>query len=80
MQYDYAFEMATSNLRFGTGATREVGMDLAELGIKRVMVFTDPTVRELPPVRTVLESLEKEEIAYALFDQVRVEPTDTSLK
>ena len=80
MQYDYAFEMATSNLRFGTGATREVGMDLAELGIKRVMVFTDPNVRELPPVRTVLESLEKEEIAYALFDQVRVEPTDTSLK
>jgi len=80
MDYDYAFEMATSNLRFGNGATGEVGMDLTELRIKRVMVVTDPTVRELPPVRTVLESLEKEEIAYALFDQVRVEPTDTSLK
>ena len=80
MECDYAFEMATSNLRFGTGATREVGMDLAELGIKRVMVLTDPSLRKLPPVRTVLESLEKEEIAYTLFDQVRVEPTDTSLK
>jgi len=75
MEYDYAFEMATSNLRFGPGATREVGMDLAELGIKRVMVLTDPSLRKLPSVRTVLESLEKEEIAYALFDQVRVEPT-----
>ena len=80
MECDYAFEMATSNLRFGIGATREVGMDLAELGIKRVMVLTDPSLRKLPAVRTVLESLEKEEIAYTLFDQVRVEPTDTSLK
>ena len=32
MDHDYAFEMAASNLRFGSGATSEVGMDLAETG------------------------------------------------
>jgi hydroxyacid-oxoacid transhydrogenase len=80
MEYDYAFEMAAANLRFGAGATREVGMDLAELGIKHVMVLTDPVLRRSLPVETVLESLEKEKIAFAVFDQVWVEPTDKSLK
>jgi hydroxyacid-oxoacid transhydrogenase len=80
VEYDFAFEMATSNLRFGPGATREVGMDLTELGVRRVMVFTDPNLKNSPPVETVLESLEKEEIAYTLFSDVRIEPTDTSIK
>ena len=80
MDNEYAFEIATSNLRFGPGTTREVGMDLAEMGIKRVMVLTDPNLAKLRPVETVLESLAGQEITYSLFDQVRVEPTDTSLK
>ncbi len=80
MEYDYAFEMATSNLRFGAGATQELGMDLAELGIKRVMVLTDPNLRDSLAVETVLESLEDEEIAYMLFSDVRIEPTDRSIK
>ena len=49
MQTDYAFEMGTSNLRFGPGATREVGMDLSELGARRVMLVTDPNLVDLPP-------------------------------
>ncbi len=80
MEYDYAFEMAASNLRFGPGTTCEVGMDLADLGIKRVMVLTDPNLRSLPPVETVLTSLAEQNISYSLFDNVRVEPTDTSFK
>ena len=80
MKYDSAFEMATSNIRFGPGTTREVGMDLADLGVKKVMVLTDPILSELPPVAAVLESLTDQKIAYSLFDEVRVEPTDTSLK
>lgn len=80
MKYDSAFEMATSNIRFGPGTTREVGMDLADLGVKKVMVLTDPVLSELPPMAAVLESLTDQKIAYSLFDEVRVEPTDTSLK
>lgn len=79
MENDYAFEMATSNIRYGPGASSEVGLDLADLGIKRVMVLTDPTLRKLPAVETVLESIAKHKIAYSLFDRVRVEPTDGSL-
>jgi hydroxyacid-oxoacid transhydrogenase len=78
MSNEYAFEMATSSIRFGWGATREVGMDLAEWKVRRVMVVTDPHLRNLPPVATVLESLESNGIEFRLYDRVRVEPTDES--
>jgi hydroxyacid-oxoacid transhydrogenase len=78
MPNEYAFEMAASSIRFGWGATREIGMDLAEWQVRRVMVVTDATLRNLPPVHTVLESLSDAKVPYILFDRVRVEPTDES--
>ena len=78
MTKDTAFEMAVSSVRFGVGVTREVGQDLAEMGAKLVMVVTDPLLATLPPVRTVLESLEHNKIPYAVYDRVRVEPSDES--
>lgn len=80
MEQDYAFEIGTSNLRFGPGITREVGMDLADMDAKRVLILTDPNIKNLPPVETVLESLKKEQIEFYLFSKVRVEPTDASFK
>ena len=78
MTKDIAFEMAVSSVRFGVGVTREVGMDLAEMGARLVMVVTDPLLVTLPPVRTVLESLEQNRVPYAVYDRVRVEPSDES--
>ena len=80
MTHEYAFEMATANIRFGPGVTRDVGMDRADLGARRVMVVTDPTLVRLPPVATVLQSLEDEKIEFFLFDRVHVEPTDASFR
>jgi len=80
MEYEYAFEVATSSVRFGLGVTREVGMDFADMGIKRVMVVTDRNLAGLSPVAAVLESLEGEGIEFSLFDRVHVEPTDASLE
>lgn len=80
MLNEYAFEMAASAIRFGFGATREVGADMVDLGARNVLVFTDPHLRNLPPVLTVLESLDNNKVRYALFDRVRVEPSDESLQ
>jgi hydroxyacid-oxoacid transhydrogenase len=80
MEKDIAFEMAAANIRFGPGTTRELGMDLGDRGIKRVMVLYDPRLAELYPVTTALQSLEAEKIDFSLFDQVKVEPTDTSFQ
>lgn len=80
MDHEYAFEMAASSIRFGRGATREIGMDLADSGVRRAMVVTDANLARLPPVATVLESLTNERIEFSLFDRVHVEPTDISMK
>ena len=42
MSNEIAFEMAASSVRFGAGVTREVGMDLADLGVRRVLVAHRP--------------------------------------
>lgn len=79
-RHESAFEMAASAIRFGPGVTREIGMDLAELGIRHALVLTDPWIRKLPPVAAVEQSLNDNKIAYTLFDRVRVEPTDISFR
>ena len=78
MANDFAFEMAASAVRFGAGVTREVGADLAELGVTRALVITDPVLRRLAPVNTVMESLEASGIPFVLYDRVRIEPSEES--
>ena len=80
MQHEYAFEMAASAIRFGFGATREIGADLSELGFRNVAVFIDPGLRNLYPVITTLQSLEDNKVPYTVYDRVSVEPTDTSVQ
>ncbi len=55
-------------------------MDLADLGARQVLVLTDPMLRSLPPVHTVLASLEDSHLSYVVYDRVRVEPTDESFQ
>jgi hydroxyacid-oxoacid transhydrogenase len=80
MNREVAFEMAAASIRFGDGVTREVGMDLAELRARNVLVVTDPVVARLAPVAAVLESLQDNRIPFAVYDRVRVEPTDESFQ
>lgn len=75
---EIAFEMAVSSVRFGAGVTREVGMDMADLGAKRVMVLTDPVLAAMQPVAVAMESLRTNGIEAVLYPLVRVEPTDES--
>uniref|UniRef100_A0A8C5H5Y0 Hydroxyacid-oxoacid transhydrogenase, mitochondrial n=1 Tax=Gouania willdenowi TaxID=441366 RepID=A0A8C5H5Y0_GOUWI len=77
---DYAFEMASSNIRYGEGVTREIGMDLQNISAQNVCVMTDRNLSFLPPMKAVLESLAKNGVKYKVYDNVRVEPTDSSFK
>jgi hydroxyacid-oxoacid transhydrogenase len=77
---DYAFELATSTIRYGKGITREVGMDVQNLKSRKVVVFTDSFLKGLLPVQTVIESLEMHKQNYVVYDRVKVEPTDISIR
>jgi hydroxyacid-oxoacid transhydrogenase len=78
MAHETIFTMDTSSIKYGPGATREVGAELQRLGARRVLVVTDPKVARLAPVATTLESIRAAGIEVELFDRVRVEPTDVS--
>ena len=78
MNHEIAFEMSGASVRYGAGVTREVGMDLADIGVHHALVIADPHLRQLRPVQTVLESLEANKVAHTLYDRVRVEPNDES--
>ncbi len=78
MRKENAFEIAASNIRFGAGVTHEVGMELADLGARKVLVLTDPVLARMSPVQTALESLNDAGIPFALYDRVRIEPSDES--
>lgn len=80
MAFETVFTMDASSIKFGTGATREVGSDMKDLGARRVMVVTDPNLAASEPVAIALAALKKEGIDTALFDRVRVEPNDLSFK
>lgn len=48
--------------------------------VKKLAVFTDQGLLNLPVMKTVRESLEKQNINFHVYDRVTVEPTDVSFK
>jgi len=78
MTFETAFSMDTSSIKYDPGVTREVGHDMKELGTRRVMVVTDPSLAKSQSVSVTLEALAKAGIDAVLFDRVSVEPTDVS--
>jgi len=80
MQLDTAFQFSASNLRFGTGITREVGDDLVDLGVQRTLLLMDAAIRETSTAETVLSSLKAARIDYEVYDRIVIEPTDASFR
>jgi hydroxyacid-oxoacid transhydrogenase len=80
MTLETVFTMDVSSIKFGPGATREVGFDMKELGARRVMVVVDPNLIASETAAIALEALRGEGIDTVVFDKVRVEPNDVSFK
>lgn len=78
MTLETIFTMDASSIKFGPGATREVGDDMLRLGARRVMLVTDPNMARGETVSVAWNSLRSAGIDTVLFDQVRVEPNDVS--
>ncbi|KAI0755459.1 alcohol dehydrogenase [Irpex lacteus] len=79
VEKEYAFEVAASNLRFGEGVTREVGMDFKNMKARKIGVFTDPNIKNLPPMKMAISSLEaQQDLPFVVYDRVVAEPTEAS--
>jgi hydroxyacid-oxoacid transhydrogenase len=80
MTLETVIAVNSAAIKYGFGATREVGFDMKELGAKRVMVVTDRNLAKKEPVKVVLKALEDEGLEAVLYQDVHVEPTDASFK
>jgi len=80
MKKETVLTMSSAHIKYGFGATRELGHDMKEMGAKRVMVVTDERVAKEEPVAVTVEALKREGIDAVLFSDVRIEPTDGSLR
>jgi hydroxyacid-oxoacid transhydrogenase len=76
--HESAFSVDRNQITFGRGALEEVGPWARALGLSRVAVLTDPRVGALEPFGRALASLRTAGADVALYDEVRVEPTDRS--
>lgn len=77
---DTAFSVDTNAITFGKGCLAEAGDVAAALGIRRIALFTDKVLAKLPHVETVRQSLTASGLDVVVYDETRVEPTDTSFK
>jgi hydroxyacid-oxoacid transhydrogenase len=72
------FEVDASRVKYGSGSLSEAGYEARAVGIVRVALFTDATLARLEHVATVREALREAGCDVAVYDAVRIEPTDAS--
>ena len=73
------FTYGAPQLKFGPGASDEIGFDLSRYGVARALVVTDPGVAATGIPQRVAEQMAQFGIEAHVFDGVHVEPTDRSL-
>ena len=73
------FTYGAPALKFGAGASAEVGHDLASYGARRVLLVTDAGVAATGHPARIAEQVTARGLEVVVFDRARVEPTDESL-
>ena len=74
------FVMEMSPIKFGLGATEEIGFDARRLGLRKVLIVTDPGLAALGLPDRVRALLDEQGVKADVFDGAAVEPTDRSME
>jgi alcohol dehydrogenase class IV len=74
------FVLEMSPIKFGLGATDEIGHDVQRLGIRKALIVTDRRVADLGLPERVRALLDEQGIKADVYDGVEVEPTDRSME
>jgi hydroxyacid-oxoacid transhydrogenase len=78
--HETIFTMEATPVKFGSGASDDAGWELKRLGVKRVMMVTDPGVAALGHPERIKGLIEAEGIEVVVYDRARVEPTIESFQ
>jgi alcohol dehydrogenase class IV len=79
-QAETVFTYGAPQLKFGAGASDEVGYDLSQYGASRALVVTDPGVAATGLPQRVADQMGRFGIEAVVFDGAHVEPTDESME
>ncbi|GAA1877277.1 hydroxyacid-oxoacid transhydrogenase [Lapillicoccus jejuensis] len=74
------FTYASPRLKFGAGASAEVGHDLAALGVTRALLVTDPGIAASGVADRVAEAVRAAGLEVEVYAEAHVEPSDASLR
>jgi hydroxyacid-oxoacid transhydrogenase len=74
------FTYGAPGLKFGEGASDEIGYDLSQYDVRRVLVITDPGVAATGHPQRVADQMGQFGIESSVYDGVHVEPTDESME
>jgi len=74
------FTYGAPHLKFGPGASDEIGFDLSQYGVRRALVVTDAGVAATGAPQRMADQMARFGIEARVFDGVHVEPTDLSLE
>lgn len=74
------FTMEATPLKFGRGSSKEVGWEVKQLRMSRVMLVSDAGVIEAGITPRIQELIEAEGIEIEVWDRSRVEPTADSFQ
>ncbi|MCU1657246.1 MAG: adhfe [Pseudonocardiales bacterium] len=74
------FTYGAPALKFGDGASDEIGYDLAQLGARRALLVTDARVAATGVPERIAAQMATYGVDATVFDQVHVEPTDASMQ
>jgi hydroxyacid-oxoacid transhydrogenase len=69
-----------TRLKFGAGATDELGYELAALGAKSVLLVADGNLAQHGLIEKVMAIVGNEGIGVSLYDEVSIEPTDAAFR
>jgi hydroxyacid-oxoacid transhydrogenase len=74
------FTYGAPALKFGEGASDEIGYDLAQFGARRVLVVTDPGVAATGIPERIAAQMTRFGVRAEVFDGVHIEPSDASMQ
>jgi hydroxyacid-oxoacid transhydrogenase len=72
------FTWGAPPIKFGAGAVDELGWDLQQLGVQRVLLITDAGVAATGLPARLVETLAARGVKAEVYDETAVEPTDES--
>jgi hydroxyacid-oxoacid transhydrogenase len=73
------FTWGAPPLKFGAGAVDEIGFEMTQFGVERVLIITDSKINSTGIPQRIADSLSAQGIRSEIFDGVHVEPTDDSM-